>query len=195
MQIPTDGADNPDTPSPEAELTKRFKDVMRRIFWDRLTQSLLPPPPPPPAAPPGAEPQGNNPGQNPAERMRQQEAGAVQEGSKVQAHYRSERGSFYTAMVLKVITQAAAAAAAEGGDGDGGGGGTGGVIVAVDLRYDDDGTVERGVPMSRLRISGDPPDFGPLLSLLAEVMYASAVSVKGWRGISGAGAGANMIRK
>lgn len=40
----------------------------------------------------------------------------------------------------------------------------------VDVRYNDDGVVERGVSVARrLKKRGDPPDFGSLLSLLREV--------------------------
>lgn len=84
-----------------------------------------------------------------------------QEGSKVQARYGSERGSFYAATVVKVILQREQDISAGGNDD--------GEVVAVDLKYDSDGVVERAVPVSRLRTSEDPPDFGPLLSLLAEV--------------------------
>ncbi|CAM9389717.1 unnamed protein product, partial [Ectocarpus sp. 13 AM-2016] len=45
----------------------------------------------------------------------------------------------------------------------------GGGGVFVDVRYDEDGMVERGVPVSRLKKRDDPPDFGPLLALLGEV--------------------------
>lgn len=79
----------------------------------------------------------------------------------MQARYGSDRGSFYAATVVKVILQSDQDVVASGnGDGQ---------VVAVDLKYDSDGVVERAVPVSRLRTSGDPPDFGPLLALLAEV--------------------------
>lgn len=195
--------------SPEEELAKRFKDVMRRIFWDRFTQSLLPPPDTSSAIDKTAAGTGDAGssgavvagGSNCAE----QKADVMAEvpglptlrvGSKVHARYGSERGSYYVATVLAVVVKneaknekdeqasqqsqsqpqsrgsgpesgalsgAAAAAGAGAAAGEGGDG------VLVDVRYDEDGMVERGVPVSRLKKRDDPPDFGPLLSLLGEV--------------------------
>ncbi|CAN0427758.1 unnamed protein product, partial [Ectocarpus fasciculatus] len=87
--------------------------------------------------------------------------------SKVHVRYGSERGSYYAATVVAVSSSSDAASGV--GDGQLGGGGGGGGSVFVDVRYDEDGMVERGVPVSRLKKRDDPPDFGPLLALLGEV--------------------------
>lgn len=135
LQIPDDDADEAKSVvSPDEELKRRFKDVMRRIFWDRFTQSLLPPP------------QSSNDGGT--------SSGPVKEGAKVHARYGSDRGSYYTATVLSV------AGSGVGEEGEG---------VLLDVRYDEDGVVEKRIPLSRLRKGDDPPDFGPLLALLGEV--------------------------
>lgn len=135
LQIPDDDADEAKSVvSPDEELKRRFKDVMRRIFWDRFTQSLLPPP------------QSSNDGGT--------SSGPIKEGAKVHARYGSDRGSYYNATVLSV------AGSGFGEEGEG---------VLLDVRYDEDGVVEKGIPLSRLRKGNDPPDFGPLLALLGEV--------------------------
>lgn len=135
FQIPDDDAEeSKSVVPPEEELKSRFKDVMRRIFWDRFTQSLLPPP--------------QNSGDGGAT------GGLVKAGAKVHARYGSDRGSYYAATVLSVADSGVST------DGEG---------VLLDVRYDEDGIVERGIPLSRLRKSDDPPDFGPLLALLGEV--------------------------
>lgn len=150
---------------------------MRRIFWDRFTQSLLPPPGPttPPAATSvtgsskssdvtssgggsGSGGGGGDVSDDQAEIPVVEIPGLppLRVGSKVHARYGSERGSYYAATVVAV----GGANSAAGGAGAG---------VCVDVRYDEDGMVERGVPASRLKKSDDPPDFGPLLALLGEV--------------------------
>eukprot|EP00752_Nemacystus_decipiens_P012115 g10740.t1 len=197
FQIPGNEGDDGASPasSPEEELARRFKDVMRRIFWDRFTQSLLPPP-----DTEIASKMATNNGVQ-VEDVSDVAAGAevgvpglprLRVGSKVHARYGSERGSYYVATVLAVVAkdnegigncneQDSQSPAREAGSavpngatrtaGHGGGGGAGGGSsgVFVDIRYDEDGTVERGVPVSRLKKRDDPPDFGPLLSLLGEV--------------------------
>eukprot|EP00903_Cladosiphon_okamuranus_P008385 g8062.t1 len=198
--------------SPEEELARRFKDVMRRIFWDRFTQSLLPPPDTTDTSMTGssstssAEVAG---GSGDALEEKEGDAGVEVEvlglprlrvGSKVHARYGSERGSYYVATVLAVVVKhnnnndssekasqsrspsqgsgsgsgvlnGAAGAAADGvGEGVGAAAkGWGGCGVFVDIRYDEDGMVERDVPVSRLKKRDDPLDFGPLLALLGEV--------------------------
>lgn len=169
VQIP--GADDDDDSrksamSPEEELSRRLKDVMRRIFWDRFTKSLLPPPPPlPDPSVAGVASDGGD-----------ARKGALREGSRVHARFGSDRGSYYAATVLSVTRRADDSGAPERDHSRGGSGvaGEGGVDnestgVFVDIRYDEDGMVERGIPASRLKKSDDPPDFGPLLTLLAEV--------------------------
>ncbi|CAN0217260.1 unnamed protein product, partial [Ectocarpus sp. 12 AP-2014] len=186
FQIPAIEQDDPrkstasssSSSSPEEELARRFKDVMRRIFWDRFTQSLLPPPDPTLAAAAAAASSADAP----AGAASNTPTAAVGEGgeteavvhvmglpplragSKVHARYGSERGSYYAATVVAVGSSSDAAC----GVGDGQVGGEGGG-VSVDVRYDEDGMVERGVPVSRLKRRDDPPDFGPLLALLGEV--------------------------
>ena len=223
VQIPGD-ADSRSVSSPEEELTRRFKDVMRRIFWDRFTQSLLPPPSPVPNSGSiggggsnsksgsssnnndsnnsgGSNGDNNNNNNNNNSSIGGGSAAGVTEegfvmhggvplkvGTKVHARYASERGSYYAATVLAVITGQQAGVGVGAGGGKGGGtegvvgGGQGGVFV--DVRYDEDGIVERGIPVSRLRKGGDPPDFGPLLSLLGEVRGRKC---DGWpaRGVDG----------
>ena len=223
-QIPGNEEDDDASPasSPEEELARRFKDVMRRIFWDRFTQSLLPPPDADAAtATTVATNAGGRGVQEDDEGQHKHEADVVAQaeaqdgvevevevpglphlrvGSKVHARYGSERGSYYVATVLAVAVKhkegkgnkseqasqsqssqrgagsrcgapsaAAAAAAGDGGGAVEAGGDGGGSGVFVDIRYDEDGMVERGIPVSRLKKSDDPPDFGPLLSLLGEV--------------------------
>lgn len=171
-QIPGD-EDDGSAVSQEEELTRRFKDVMRRIFWDRFTQSLMPPPPNVTA---------------------EDEAGGIEtlrEGSKVHARYGSERGSFYAATVLSVTkgnqgSGGRGGAMAKGSAQDRAEAGAGGVAISdegvvVDVRYDEDGIVERGIPASRLKKSGDSPDFGPLLALLGEVRGRPLSGRKGAR--------------
>ncbi|CAN0342137.1 unnamed protein product, partial [Ectocarpus fasciculatus] len=183
FQIPAIEEDDPrnstassSSSSPEEELARRFKDVMRRIFWDRFTQSLLPPPDPTPPAAAAASSADVPAGaaSNTATAVGG-EGGAetvvhvtglppLRAGSKVHVRYGSERGSYYAATVVAVSSSSDAASGV--GDGQVGGGGGG---VFVDVRYDEDGMVERGVPVSRLKKRDDPPDFGPLLALLGEV--------------------------
>lgn len=173
LQIPGEEADDPHRRlSPEEELTKRFKDVMRRIFWDRLTQSLLPPPahPSPPAGGITPPETGRSSSPHPRAKIKQNARQELSEGSKIQARCQSERGSFCAATITKVRRRDDLDDVGSGGEGRGeGGGGEGGEVVSVDVRYDQDGIVERGVPVSRVRRSDDAPDFGPLLSLLGEV--------------------------
>ncbi|CAM9380192.1 unnamed protein product, partial [Ectocarpus sp. 8 AP-2014] len=186
FQIPAIEEDDPrnstassSSSSPEEELARRFKDVMRRIFWDRFTQSLLPPPDPIPATATAASsadaPVGAASSTATAAAGGEEGAEAVvhvtglpplRAGSKVHTRYGSERGSYYAATVVAVSSSPDAASGV--GDGQVGGGGGGGG-VSVDVRYDEDGMVERGVPVSRLKKRDDPPDFGPLLALLGEV--------------------------
>ncbi|CAN0477848.1 unnamed protein product, partial [Laminaria digitata] len=171
-------ADSRSVSSPEVELSRRFKDFMRRIFWDRFTQSLLPPPSPTPTPTPtphsgssGSSGSGSSAagvaGKDVTDQGFMMSGGVcLRVGTKVHARYGSERGSYYAATVLAVGTgrgSGVEAGAGEGGVAAGGGG------VLVDVKYDEDGIVERGIPVSRLRKAGDPPDFGPLLSLLGEV--------------------------
>lgn len=239
-QIPGDDADDlQSNVSPEQELTRRFKDVMRRIFWDRFTQSLLPSPTSKTDAAGNNGNRSNNDGQG------ESGVSTPREGSKVHVRYGSDKGSYYAATILAVTpttpgsastslesnqrsggsaspttvarddstsatithhtassTQSAgtvlradpadarprapgdALNTAPGDSGDsrskgkmnaeGGGGvrnseGSTPEGVVVDVRYDGDNVVERGVPISRLKKSGEAPDFGPLLSLLGEV--------------------------
>lgn len=198
--------------SPEEELARRFKDVMRRIFWDRFTQSLLPPPGPttPAATAASGRISSSSSGSDVASASGSSgQAEAVvtiprlpplRVGSKVHARYGSERGSYYAATVVGVGSSSKNAAGGGGGraatagggrlnaggaserGGEGGGQGEGrgtgggaaageGAGVYVDVRYDEDGMVEKGVPVSRLKKSDDPPDFGPLLALLGEVSF------------------------
>lgn len=149
----------------EEELTSRFKDTMRRLFWDRLTQSLLPPP-----------------DLNASGAVGDVNHGEIREGSKVQARYRSQHGMFFAATVLSVQispsnsdgdNQSEAVLEEESRErivaDDSGRWGGSGAVMAVDVRYDEDGVIERGIPVSRLRTANDPADFAPLLSLLGEV--------------------------
>lgn len=138
---------------------------MRRIFWDRFTQSLLPPPDPSGTATAadatstsgggsaaGAGGGGGDGGGAETEGVAEVPGlPSLRVGSKVHSRYGSERGSYYVATVLAVTKG------------------------FVDVRYDEDGMVERGVPVSRLKKKNDPPDFEPLLALLGEVRgrYAS----------------------
>lgn len=186
---------------------------MRRIFWDRFTQSLLPPPDT------DTSPATVNAGSSSAVVAEgsgvEEKADAVPEvgvevpglpplraGCKVHARYGSERGSYYVATVLAVVvnnnksegassshsqgvgagfgasegvvgggTVAAAATNERAGAGAGAGDGGHGNTVFVDVRYDEDGTVEKAVPVSRLKKRDEPPDFGPLLALLGEVRH------------------------
>ncbi len=164
--------------SPEEELARRFKDVMRRIFWDRFTQSLLPPPDPNSTAAAAAADATNTSGGGGAAAAgggSGDGGGAKTEdvaevpglpslrvGSKVHSRYGSEQGSYYVATVLAVEKAKGKGTASTAGGGEDGG-------VFVDVRYDEDGMVERGVPVSRLKKKNDPPDFEPLLALLGEV--------------------------
>ena len=183
FQIPgNEEEDNGGTASsPEEELARRFKDVMRRIFWDRFTQSLMPPPDPSIAtasagatSPSDSSAAAGTAAVTAAAGGSSDGDGGVDEkevavdvpglpslrvGSKVHSRYGSERGSYYVATVLAVVKKTAAAGGEEGGGGG----------VFVDVRYDEDGMVERAVPVSRLKKKNDPPDFGPLLALLGEV--------------------------
>lgn len=170
---------------------------MRRIFWDRFTQSLLPPPK-----------IGFDTDTGGGREL-------LVEGSKVHARYGSERGSYYAATVLGISTEDKGTANKAGGSAENGlarkessstneeistiksvgsDSETGGVFV--DVKYDEDGTVERGIPVSRLKKSGDPPDFGPLVSLLGEVCSNDAavfLAREETRGKGRKGKGAGVI--
>ncbi|CAN0158629.1 unnamed protein product [Pylaiella littoralis] len=201
FQIPSNDEDDPRNPatasSPEEDLARRFKDVMRRIFWDRFTQSLLPPPDPTATAATAADTPGaataaagavaGGGGGDEAAVVEVPGLPSLRVGSKVHARYGSERGSYYAGTVLAVAAPAnkkeAAAAGAAAGAATGAAagaaeiGGESGQLgegdeVLVDVRFDEDGMVERGVPVSRLKKRDDPPDFGPLLALLGEASQA-----------------------
>ncbi|CAM9389791.1 unnamed protein product, partial [Ectocarpus sp. 13 AM-2016] len=123
FQIPAIEEDDPrnstassSSSSPEEELARRFKDVMRRIFWDRFTQSLLPPPDPTAAAAATAASSADAPA-GAASNTATAAAGVggaaeavvnvtglppLRAGSKVHARYGSERGSYYAATVVAV---------------------------------------------------------------------------------------------
>ncbi|CAN0056063.1 unnamed protein product, partial [Scytosiphon promiscuus] len=113
FQIPANEENDPHNAagaaSPEEELARRFKDVMRRIFWDRFTQSLLPPPSP--TTPAAGSSSGSDVMPSDAGADAGEKASAVVEipglppltaGSKVHARYGSERGSYYAATVVAV---------------------------------------------------------------------------------------------
>ena len=148
---------------------------MRRIFWDRFAQSLLPPPPSQPRS------TGKSTSVDGVDQG-QEEHDAPREGSRVHARFGSDRGSYYSATVLSVTRRAQrpersgdGSPTGQGGRGSGGAG-TDAEGVFVDVRFDEDGIVERGVPISRIKTGGYAPDFDPLLSLLEEV----GVWVYGW---------------
>lgn len=150
--------------SPEEELTRRLENTMRRIFWDRFTQSLLPPPPPRPNQSPSGGSEGGVGRKGEGEMKGEIGGEELRVGSQVHARYGSDRGSYYSATVISVTRErSGGGSGGDGGDGDREG-------VFVDVRYNEDGVVERGVSaVRRLKKRRDPPDFGPLLSLLREV--------------------------
>ncbi|CAM9637743.1 unnamed protein product [Phaeothamnion confervicola] len=121
---------------------------MHRVFWARIKTALLPPP-------------------------HIATVTDVLPGTRVQARYGSPSGAFYGATVLRVRRPAAAANSPGGGGGGAGAGDDGGAgagdDAVFDVRYDEDGVEEAGLPFARLRTRSDPPDYEPLLTLVGEV--------------------------